>query len=73
MTYIIHVTCQSVNKKDYLDIRDLLCHHNLTQIINAPRQKSNILDLIVTNWEAMYCKPVIIPQLTDHNIVKCAA
>ena len=43
-----------------LDISDLLCHHNLTQIVDSPTRESNILDLIVTNLEDLYLKPVII-------------
>ena len=58
-----------------LDISDLLCHHNLTQTVDTPTRNSNILDLIVTNLEAMYCKPVTMAPLgsSDHNIVKWAA
>ena len=72
-----HPDCGVVSLGDFnnLDISDLLCHHNLTQIVDTPTRKGNILDLIVTNLEALYSKPVIITPLgsSDHNIVKWSA
>ena len=72
-----HPDCGVVLLGDFnnLDISDLLCHHNLTQIVDTPTREGNILDLIVTNLEALYSKPVIIAPLgsSDHNIVKWSA
>ena len=69
-----HPDCGVVLLGDFnnLDISDLLCHHNLTQIVDTPTREGNILDLIVTNLEASYSKHVIIAPLgsSDHNIVK---
>ena len=72
-----HPDCDVILLGDFnnLDISDLLCHHNLTQIVDTPTREGNILDLIVTKLEALYSKPVIIAPLgsSDHNIVKCSA
>ena len=71
-----HPDCGVVLLGDFnnLDISDLLCHHNLTQIVDTRTREGNILDLIVTNLEASYSKSVIIAPLgSDHNIVKWSA
>ena len=70
----IHPDCGVVLLGDFnnLDISDLLRHHNLSQIVDTPTREGNILDLIVTNLEALYSKPVVLAPLgsSDHNIVK---
>ena len=70
----IHPDCGVVLLGDFnnLDISDLLRHHNLSQIVDTPTREGNILDLIVTNLEALYSKPVVLapPGSSDRNIVK---
>ena len=55
-----------------LSISDLFVPSQSYANSDSPTRESNILDLIVTNLEDLYLKPVIIAPLgsSDHNIVK---
>ena len=54
-----------------LDISDINLHHALAQVVRDPTRGQSILDLILTNFSHLYCKPVISAPLgsSDHNII----
>ena len=54
-----------------LDISDLLTDHDLNQIICEPTRGSAILDLVITNLQQFYKKPLILAPVgtSDHSVV----
>ena len=68
-----HPDCGVVILGDFncLDITDITSDHDLKQLVDSPTRGDNILDLIISNVHAFYCKPLIIAPLgrSDHNIV----
>ena len=54
---------------NYLNISDLLSNHDLSQIICEPTRGLAILDLVITNMQQFYKKPLILAPLgtSDHS------
>ena len=54
-----------------LDIPDLLTGHDLNQIICEPTRGSAILDLVITNLQKFYKKPLILAPVgtSDHSVI----
>lgn len=54
-----------------LDLSELLSSHNLSQVVNEPTRNSANLDLIITNMQSYYNKPIILAPIgtSDHNAV----
>ena len=54
-----------------LNISDLLTSHDLSQILSEPTRGSAILDLVITNMQQFYKKPLILAPVgtSDHNVV----
>ena len=54
-----------------LDISDLLTGHDLNQIICEPTRGSAILDLVITNLQQFYKKPLILAPVgtSDHSVI----
>ena len=70
----MHPDCGVVLLGDFyrLEIRDLLIHQNLKQIVRTPTHGEHVLDLIVANLHELYNERSIIAPLgrSDHNVVK---
>ena len=64
---IIKEDCR--RKKQYAEFKKSLVDHNLTQMVNIPTRKENILDLFLTNNPSAATIVLIIPGISDHNIV----
>ena len=54
-----------------LNISDLLTSHDLSQILSEPTRGSTILDLVITNMQQFYKKPLILAPVgtSDRNVV----
>ena len=55
-----------------LNISDILCHHNLNQVVDTPTHATNTLDLIITSLQEFYYTAIVMAPLglSDHCIIK---
>ena len=58
-----------------LNISDLLTSHDVSQILSEPTRDSALLDLVITNMQQFYKKPLILAPVgtSDHNVVNWRA